>query len=194
MGLTSSRGKRPARLHSSIMGMRLSSMNLRAVSRTRRSSSVSRVSKAMKSTPRNLIAMKKLDSVSGPCGADQGVYCHAYVLADKSVRPTRALSNRKETFDVSRGDREGQIRLSISSSRYPRSGLRVARGVASLSMITGSSSLKADHYFPEDKHRNGPQSFASQEGPQIPQRDPSLPQRLPARQHSENSRVPATAQ
>src|SRR5580692_3441568 len=54
MGLTSSRGKRPARLHSSMMGMRLSSMNLREVSRTRSSSSVSRASKPMKSTPRNL--------------------------------------------------------------------------------------------------------------------------------------------
>src|SRR5580698_2832975 len=53
MGLTSSRGKRPARLHSSMMGMRLSSMNLRAVSRTRSSSSVSSASKPMKSTPRN---------------------------------------------------------------------------------------------------------------------------------------------
>src|ERR1035441_2594898 len=56
MGLTSSRGKRPARLHSSMIGTRLSSMNLRVVSRTRRSSSLSRESKAMKSTPRNLMA------------------------------------------------------------------------------------------------------------------------------------------
>src|SRR6266851_4932354 len=59
MGLTSSRGKRPARLHSSMMGIRLSSMNLRAVSRTRRSSSVRRVSNAMKSTPRNFRAIGK---------------------------------------------------------------------------------------------------------------------------------------
>src|SRR5580700_4570020 len=56
MGLTSSRGKRPARLHSSMMGMRLSSMNWRVVSRTRRSSSVSSESNWMKSTPRNLMA------------------------------------------------------------------------------------------------------------------------------------------
>src|SRR5580693_1174305 len=56
MGLTSSRGKRPARLHSSMMGTRLSSMNLRVVSRTRRSSSVSSESNWMKSTPRNLMA------------------------------------------------------------------------------------------------------------------------------------------
>src|SRR5271170_8290602 len=53
MGLTNSLGKRPARLHSSMMGMRLSSMNLREVSRTRSSSSVRRASKPMKSTPRN---------------------------------------------------------------------------------------------------------------------------------------------
>src|SRR6185312_15959551 len=57
MGLTSSLGKRPARLHSSMMGMRLSSMNFRVVSRTRRSSSVSRESNSRKSTPRNLMAI-----------------------------------------------------------------------------------------------------------------------------------------
>src|SRR5207248_11621117 len=57
MGLTSSRGKRPARLHSSMMGIKLSSMNLRAVSRTNRSSSLSRESNSRKSTPRNLMAM-----------------------------------------------------------------------------------------------------------------------------------------
>src|SRR5258708_2873565 len=56
MGLTSSRGKRPARLHSSMMGMRLSSINWRVVSRTSRSSSVRSESNWMKSTPRNLIA------------------------------------------------------------------------------------------------------------------------------------------
>src|SRR5207302_8616525 len=56
MGLTSSRGNRPARLHSSIIGIRLSSMNWRVVSRTSRSSSVSRESYWMKSTPRNLMA------------------------------------------------------------------------------------------------------------------------------------------
>src|SRR5580658_1067974 len=61
MGLTSSRGKRPARLHSSMMGTRLSSMNLRVVSRTSRSSSVRSESNWMKSTPRNLMAgMKNL--------------------------------------------------------------------------------------------------------------------------------------
>ena len=70
MGLTSSRGKRPARLHSSMMGMRLSSMNCREVSRTRRSSSVSRVSNSMKSTPRNLRAMANLDSVSREAALD----------------------------------------------------------------------------------------------------------------------------
>src|SRR5215471_10904227 len=56
MGLTSSRGKRPARLHSSIIGIRLSSMNWRVVSRTSFSSSVSRESYCRKSTPRNLMA------------------------------------------------------------------------------------------------------------------------------------------
>src|SRR3954453_2724697 len=66
MGLTSSLGKRPARLHSSMMGMRLSSMNLRVVSRTRRSSSVSRESNSRKSTPRNLMAITFLVSVSSP--------------------------------------------------------------------------------------------------------------------------------
>src|ERR1700693_6170952 len=64
MGFTSSRGKRPARLHSSIMGMRLSSMNLRAVSRTRHSSSESRLSNSMKSTPRNLMAGMTFDPQS----------------------------------------------------------------------------------------------------------------------------------
>ena len=57
MGFTNSRGKRPSRLHCSMMGMRFSSMNLRVESRTRRSSSLSRVSKSMKSTPRNLRAI-----------------------------------------------------------------------------------------------------------------------------------------
>src|SRR3984957_7580284 len=56
IGLANSRGKRPARLHSSMMGTRFSSMNFRAVSRTRRSSSLSKVSKSIKSTPRNLMA------------------------------------------------------------------------------------------------------------------------------------------
>src|SRR6185437_3583856 len=54
MGFTSSRGKRPARLHSSIMGTRLSSMNFRVLSRTRRSSSESKESNSMKSTFLNL--------------------------------------------------------------------------------------------------------------------------------------------
>src|SRR4029077_19901284 len=40
-----------------MMGMRLSSMNLRVVSRTRRSSSVSKESNSRKSTPRNLMAI-----------------------------------------------------------------------------------------------------------------------------------------
>src|SRR5271157_2340994 len=57
MGLISSLGKRPSRLHSSMIGMRFSSMNLRVLSRTSRSSSPSSVSNSMKSTPLNLIAM-----------------------------------------------------------------------------------------------------------------------------------------
>src|SRR5258708_7343998 len=57
MGATSSRGKRPSRLHCSMMGIRLSSMNWRAVSRERRSSSLSSESKPRKSTPLNLKAM-----------------------------------------------------------------------------------------------------------------------------------------
>src|SRR5215470_5709508 len=56
MGVTSSRGKRPARLHSSMIGTRFSSINLRVVSRTSFSSSVSRESYWMKSTPRYFIA------------------------------------------------------------------------------------------------------------------------------------------
>src|SRR5205085_6502273 len=54
IGLTNSRGKRPSRLHSSMMGTRLSSMNLRVLSRTRRSSSESSESNSMKLTPLNL--------------------------------------------------------------------------------------------------------------------------------------------
>src|SRR5258708_27947130 len=54
MGLTNSRGNRPSRLHCSMIGTRLSSIKRRAVSRTRRSSSVSRESNSMKSTPLNL--------------------------------------------------------------------------------------------------------------------------------------------
>src|SRR5271166_4322479 len=57
MGLISSLGKRPSRLHCSMMGMRFSSMNLRVLSRTRRSSSVSSVSNSMKSTPLNFSAI-----------------------------------------------------------------------------------------------------------------------------------------
>src|SRR5271166_3417226 len=60
MGLISSLGKRPSRLHSSMMGMRLSSMNLRVLSRTSRSSSLSSASNSMKSTPLNLMAMSSL--------------------------------------------------------------------------------------------------------------------------------------
>src|SRR6266849_1430260 len=89
MGLTSSRGKRPARLHSSMMGIRLSSMNLRAVSRTRRSSSVRRVSKAMKSTPRNFRAI----------GKSRFCFHLGSRGSDTLVRPTQAA---RETFDVSR--------------------------------------------------------------------------------------------
>src|SRR5450631_3489842 len=106
MGLTSSRGNRPARLHSSMMGMRLSSMNLRAVSRTRRSSSVSRVSKAMKSTPRNFRAMGNsilfpLRLVwlghSRPSGRRQtGSVYYSGQLADKIVRPAQT---DRETLD-----------------------------------------------------------------------------------------------
>src|SRR5947209_7270339 len=54
MGLTNSRGKRPSRLHCSIIGTRLSSIKRREVSRTSRSSSESSESNSMKSTPLNL--------------------------------------------------------------------------------------------------------------------------------------------
>src|SRR5579871_65535 len=54
MGLTNSRGNRPSRLHCWMMGMTLSSTNLRVVSRTSRSSELRRESSSMKSTPLNL--------------------------------------------------------------------------------------------------------------------------------------------
>src|SRR5205823_5096901 len=54
IGFTNSRGKRPSRLHASMIGIRLSSMNLRVLSRTRRSSSERSESNSMKSTPLNL--------------------------------------------------------------------------------------------------------------------------------------------
>src|SRR5947209_6144033 len=71
----------------------------------------------MKSTPRNLIAMKRLDSVSPrlvwlghscPSGRRHiGGSGNGYFgrLADKSVRPTQAVT---ETFDVSRAWKVGQ--------------------------------------------------------------------------------------
>src|SRR5215469_7402842 len=59
MGLMSSRGKRPSRLHCSMMGIRFSSMKRRVLSRTRRSSSERSVSISRKSTPLNLMAMMK---------------------------------------------------------------------------------------------------------------------------------------
>src|SRR6476661_662457 len=78
IGLTSSRGKRPARLPSSMMGMRLSSMNLRAVSRTRRSSSVRSVSKSMKSTPRNFMAIR--NSILSPSSRGAGTLARVLPL------------------------------------------------------------------------------------------------------------------
>ena len=71
MGLTSSRGKRPARLHSSMMGIRLSSMNLRVVSRTRRSSSVSRVIELEEINALNLMAGIRLTFVAEYCDAER---------------------------------------------------------------------------------------------------------------------------
>src|ERR1700683_4576536 len=93
MGLTSSRGKRPARLHASMMGTRLSSINLRAVSRTRRSSSFSNESNSMKSTPRNLMA---------------GIFCHSTELTDKeqeTIQSSRAVRSeqRGRTFTTETG-------------------------------------------------------------------------------------------
>src|SRR3954468_16176295 len=58
MGLMSSLGKRPSRLQGSMMGMTSFSMNLRVESRTRRSSSESRVSNSIKSTPLNFNAIR----------------------------------------------------------------------------------------------------------------------------------------
>src|ERR1017187_2259256 len=57
LGFTSSRGKRPSRLHASMMGMRLSSIKERVVSRTKHSFSERSESNSMKSTPWNLNAI-----------------------------------------------------------------------------------------------------------------------------------------
>src|SRR5258708_25984965 len=92
MGFASSRGNRPARLHSSMIGTRLSSMKLRAVSRTRRSSSFSNASKPMKSTPRNLMA---------------GITSH----------PTKSTDKERETNQSSRG-RESRQREPIRVLGY----------------------------------------------------------------------------
>src|SRR3954453_21429463 len=54
----SSLGKRPSRLQGSMMGMTSFSMNLRVESRTRRSSSESRESNSIKSTPLNFNAIR----------------------------------------------------------------------------------------------------------------------------------------
>src|ERR1700743_874004 len=62
MGLISSLGKRAPRLHCLMMGTRFSSMNLRVLSRTSRSSSLSSVSNSIKSTPLNLSAIRSLFS------------------------------------------------------------------------------------------------------------------------------------
>src|SRR5271170_2173163 len=63
MGLTSSRGKRPSRLHCSMIGMRLSSMKSRAVLRVSSSSSESRLSNPRKSTPLNLNAIAEVTPI-----------------------------------------------------------------------------------------------------------------------------------
>src|SRR5438874_9419824 len=71
IGFTSSRGKRPSRLHSSMIGTRLSSINFRVLSRTRRSSSENSESSSRKSTPLNLnggmqgVSMRQLLGQSG---------------------------------------------------------------------------------------------------------------------------------
>src|SRR6266700_8324303 len=97
MGLTSSRGKRPARLHSSMMGTRLSSINFRVVSRTRRSSSLSSESKSIKSTPLNLMA--DMESLS-LCGHDLGM-------------PTTDGIVAGQTFEANRGGEVGQTGCGI---------------------------------------------------------------------------------
>src|SRR5216684_1011427 len=95
MGFTSSRGKRPARLHSSMIGTRLSSMKLRAVSRTRRSSSFSNASKPMKSTPRNLMA---------------GITSH----------PTKSADRERETNQSSRAAGKSATRACLWRDGRPR--------------------------------------------------------------------------
>src|SRR5258706_13294757 len=75
-----------------MIGTRLSSMKLRAVSRTRRSSSFSNASKPMKSTPRNLMA---------------GITSH----------PTKSTDKERETNQSSRG-RESRQREPIRVLGY----------------------------------------------------------------------------
>src|SRR5579863_7261466 len=110
MGLTSSRGNRPARLHSSIMGTRLSSMNWRVVSRTRRSSSVSSESNWIKSTPRNLIA----DMMKSP----QGKYLARTKAWPEVCRRQRQTTQKGKHLTVAGVGERGQ-REEIATARQP---------------------------------------------------------------------------
>src|SRR5271157_3347751 len=103
MGLISSLGKRPSRLHSSMMGMRFSSMNLRVLSRTSRSSSPSSVSNSMKSTPLNLIAMPSLAGGRFAGGTDSRRYQAAKSGVKREGRqPTDAINGCPRTTYHSR--------------------------------------------------------------------------------------------
>src|SRR5262252_993602 len=84
-------------------GTRLSSMNFLAVSRTRRSSSLSRVSNWMKSTPRNLIA---------------GIVSH----------PGTQQKRCRKLFKVAEGQGRGKAGYVSVSATYPS--FEITRAVA----------------------------------------------------------------
>src|SRR3954463_11908249 len=110
MGLMSSLGKRPSRLQGSMMGTTSFSMNLRVESRTRRSSSESRESNSIKSTPLNFNAIRL---VPYEC--------------ERSAQ-TRTPVERKLLM-VIEGGREGQWKdaRAVSSKSCTTSGLSTSR-------------------------------------------------------------------
>src|ERR1700734_448486 len=135
MGLTSSRGKRPARLHSSIIGIRLSSMNWRVVSRTSRSSSVSSESNWMKSTPRNLMAgMINLRDENGSQFRE---------LGSRQVRPSpkNGAHAGAQTYDGSRGKGAGSTPLRLCGTRAEAAQTGGGFGKGCLSLLDSVGSV-----------------------------------------------------
>src|SRR5205085_6417848 len=115
MGFTNSRGKRPSRLHSSMIGIRFSSMKRRAVSRTSRSSSFSRESSSMKSTPLNLKG-----GINYLFQKDESCVSH-----QRQSRRSRAEQRRlQETFKANRGTGMGQTLLRLQRLQRQRWRLR----------------------------------------------------------------------